>query len=177
MKINVGSKNEVKILAVKESISNYKIFSNVQIEGINANSEISAQPVSMEETIKGAMNRAKNSFKDCDYSFGIEDGLIEVPNTKSNYMNICVCAIYDGQNYHLGLGSAFEHPKKVTNLVLQDNIEITEAFLRTGLIDNPKIGSEEGTIGFLTKGRLPRKEYTKQAIQMALIHIENPNLF
>jgi non-canonical (house-cleaning) NTP pyrophosphatase len=35
------------------------------------------------------------------------------------------------------------------------------------------LGSAEGIIGVLTKGRLTRKEYVKQAITMALINLEN----
>jgi non-canonical (house-cleaning) NTP pyrophosphatase len=37
---------------------------------------------------------------------------------------------------------------------------------------NENIGSEEGAIGILTKGRMTRKEYTKQALRTALIHLE-----
>ena len=40
-----------------------------------------------------------------------------------------------------------------------------------------KIGSGEGLIGILTKGRVSRKDYTKQAIRMAMVQIENPELY
>ena len=76
MKINVGSQNIVKVSAVKEVIENYDFLLNAEVFGLKISSQVSTQPKSLDETIHGAMNRAKNSFKDCNYSFGIEDGLM-----------------------------------------------------------------------------------------------------
>lgn len=177
MKINVGSNNKVKIQAVKEVIRNYDFLSKAKITGIEAPSEVSDQPKSMNETIQGAMNRASNAWSDCHYSFGLESGLMKVPHTKTGYMDFCACAIFDGTNHHLGLSSAFEFPLKVTQLVLGKGLDINQAFYKTGLTKNPELGSAEGAIGFLTKGRLPRKDYTKQAITAALIHLENKELY
>lgn len=177
MRINVGSKTQVKIDAVKETIKDYDFLSNAEVVSVEVDSEISDQPKSIDETIKGAMNRARKAFKNCNYSFGIEDGLMKVQNTKTDYMNICVCAIYDGKQYHIGLSSAFEFPIEVTKLVFAENINIDKAFYKVGLTKNPRIGAAEGAIGYLTKGRLNRKEYTKQGIMMALIHLENSILF
>ena len=85
--------------------------------------------------------------------------------------------IYDGENYHLGLSCAFEFPPKVTQMIYEQDIDANEAFYRCGLTTDRKIGSSEGAIGLLTRGRISRKDYTKQAIQMALIHLENKELF
>ncbi len=177
MKIIVGSKNDVKVEAVKEIIQDYTFLSNSEVVGMEVSSGVSEQPKSIAETITGAMNRAKNTFLNCDYCFGLEDGLMQVPNTKTDYMNVCVCAIYDGQNYYIGLSSAFEFPADVTKLVFEESLDINQAFYKVGLTKNPKVGSQEGVIGILTHGRLLRKEYTKQAITMALIHVEKSKLF
>ena len=177
MRVNIGSRNPVKVLAVKETIQNYSIFTGSDVISLEVPSQISEQPKSLAETIQGAINRAKNSFKNCDYSFGIEDGLMRVPNTKTGFMNVCVCSIYDGSSYNLGLSSCFEYPKEVTKAVLENNIDIDKAMVKEKLTENERIGYSEGTIGFLTKGRLTRKEYTKQAVTMALIHLENKGLY
>lgn len=177
MKINVGSKNKIKIAAVKETIRDYDFLSKAIVTGREAQSEVPDQPQSMKETIQGAISRATNAFTDCHYSFGLESGLMKVPQTKTGYMDFTACAIYDGKQHHLGLSSAFEYPIKVTRLVLNKGLDINQAFFKTGLTDNPKLGSAEGAIGFLTKGRLPRKDYTKQAIATALIHLENKKLY
>ncbi len=177
MKINIGSKNKIKIDAVKDAVMKYKFFCDAELVSVDANSGVGNQPKSLKETIHGAIKRAENSFKECDYSFGIESGLMEVPYTKSGYMDVTACAIYDGKNFHLGLSSSFEYPLKVTELVLSENIEIDEAMHKTNITENKRIGYSEGVVGFLTKGRITRKNYTEQAVMMALIHLENPELF
>ena len=175
MKICVGSTNQVKIEAVREALSEYGL--DAEIISVKASSDVSEQPKSLDETIKGAMNRAKNAFSNCTYSIGLESGLVPIPHTKTGYMDICACAIYDGKEFHLGMSSAFEYPREMTRLVFEENLDIDQAAFKTGLTKNPDVGSEEGVIGILTKGRLLRKDYTKQAVVTALIHLENPHLF
>lgn len=177
MIINVGSKNQTKVDAVKECIAGYPIFDGATIVSSPVSSGVSEQPKSLGETISGAKKRAKNAFSGCDYSVGLESGLMKVPYTKTGYMDVVACAIYDGNEFHIGLSSAFEYPLEMTRLVLEEGLEIDQAAYRTKLTDNPDVGSAEGAIGILTKGRLARKEYTKQAIITALIHIENPELY
>lgn len=177
MKINVGSKNKVKVDAIREVIQDYEFLAKAEVASLEAPSGVADQPKSLEETVRGAMNRARKAFKGCDYSVGIEAGLMKVPNTKTEYMNATMCAIYDGEKYHLGMASAFEYPKEVTRLVVEEGLDINDAFYRAGLTKDSRVGATEGAIGILTKGRLPRKEYTKQAISMALIHLENSKLY
>ena len=177
MRINIASKNPVKIEAVREVLNNYPDLANYEIVGIETKSGVSEQPKSLEETVQGAINRATIVFNGCIYSFGIESGLMRVPQTKTGSMDFCVCAIYDGKDYNLGLSCAFEFPTKVIKMIHEQGIDSNEAFYRAGLTNLQKIGSSEGAIGMLTKGRISRKDYTKQAIQMALIHLENRELY
>ena len=97
---------------------------------------------------------------------------MEVPNTKSGYMDVCVCAIYDGIEFHLGLSSAWEAPKEVSEFILNEGLDMNEAAYKAGLTEDLKIGSAEGLVGIMTKGRLTRKEYTKESIRTAMIHID-----
>ncbi|KKU85785.1 MAG: hypothetical protein UY15_C0022G0012 [Parcubacteria group bacterium GW2011_GWA2_47_9] len=172
MRINSGSKNKIKIDALKEILFDYPYFKNAEIEAVEAPSGVANQPKSLEETISGAMNRAKKAFANCDYSFGLESGLMAVPHTKTGFMDVCVCAIFDGKEFHFGLSSAWEVPASVVRYILEDGLDMNEAAVKAGLTDNPKVGSAEGLIGIMTAGRLPRKEYTKEAIRMALIHMD-----
>lgn len=172
MKIIVGSKNKIKVEAVKEILKEYSHLSGAQVLEIEVPSEVSDQPKSLEETIAGAMNRARNAFGDCDYSFGLESGLMVVPNTKSGFMDVCVCAIYDGNEFHLGLSSAWEAPKSVTEHMVSGGLDMNQAAFKAGYSTNPNLGAAEGLVGVVTKGRLTRKEYTKQSIITALIHLE-----
>ncbi len=173
MKINVGSTNLIKIDALKEILKDYQHLRDAEVTGMDASSGVAEQPKSLDETISGAMGRAKNAFKDCSYSFGIESGLMQVPRTKTGFMDVCVCAIFDGKEFHLGLSSAWEAPKKVTQYMLDEGLDMNDAAFKAGLTKNKKVGSAEGLVGIMTKGRLNRKEYTKEAIRTALIHIDN----
>ncbi len=172
MNIKVGSTNKIKVEAVREILKDYSYLKEANIFSEEVASSVSNQPKSLDETVRGAMNRAQGAFTDCAYSFGIESGLMAVPNTKSGFMDVCVCAIYDGSEYHIGLSSAWEAPKKVTHYMVNEGLDMNQAALKAGLTNNPKVGSAEGLVGVVTKGRLTRKEYTKEAIRTALIHLE-----
>ncbi len=177
MKINIGTTNPSKVDAVKEIISDYPSLKKAQISTIDVPSGVSKQPKGLKEITTGAINRAKSSFKDCDYSFGIESGLMEVPNTKTGFMDICLCCIYDGKETHLGTSCAFELPLEMIKKVKEENLDLSEATYKLGLSKSKNIGAAERIIGILTKNRVSRKEYTKQSIQMALIQIENKELY
>lgn len=172
MKLRIASQNPAKVEALREIIVDYPQLNGAEIVSVETVSGVSDQPKSLEETVRGAMNRCKNVFEDCEYSFGIESGLMEVPNTKSGYMDVCVCSIFDGQECYLGLSSAWEAPQEVAGLMLNEGLDMNQAAHKAGFTQNTKVGSAEGLVGIMTKGRLTRKEYTKEAIRTALIHID-----
>ncbi|VAW32098.1 Inosine/xanthosine triphosphatase [hydrothermal vent metagenome] len=176
MKIAIGTKNKVKVMAVKEILRDYPHLAESESDMHTVDSGVGDQPLSIEETVRGAINRAKNAFNectDCDYSFGIESGLIEVPYTKSGYMDVCIVAIYDGSNTHLGMSSGWEFKDpEMVKLMTEEGLNMTEASNKAGLSTDENLGEAQGAIGIVTKGRVDRKEYTKQALRMALIHID-----
>lgn len=176
MIINIGTKNPIKTEAVKEVFQDYDFLKNSKFIALEVSSEVEDQPKSLDETVRGAMNRAKNAFKNCDLSIGIEDGLMKFPGTRTGYMNICICTIFDGHGFSIGTGPGFEYPPKITELV-KKGMDINQASFELGLTKNPKVGSSEGTLGILTKGRMPRKDCIKYAIVTALIYLENKELF
>ena len=176
MNIKIGSLNPVKIAAVKETLLLYKQFARAVVNGKEVSSEVNAQPFSLEETIRGARNRARNAFEACHYSIGIESGIMHVQYAETQNMDVCACAIYDGVRYHLGLSPAFEYPPTVMQL-LHKGKEVNDAFFELGFALHRKLGNQGGAIGFLTQGLMERKEYTKSAIMMALIPLLRPDLY
>ena len=173
MKINIGSKNQTKVQAVTEALKESKLFKGVDVCPIDVVTEKFGHPVTIDLVVKGAKDRARQVFQDCDYSFGIEGGLIEVPGTKSGYMEMAVCAIYDGQHFHLGLSPGFEWPKSVTELIVKKGLDGSQALRESGFTDHEKIGTAEGGIWIFTHGKMNRMEYNKLSVIMALIHLEN----
>lgn len=174
MKINVGSKNQAKIEAVQEILQDYPHLKDAEVLAVEAKSEVADQPLDLDETMRGAMNRARNAFTDCDYSIGLESGMLPVPHSRTGYMDICICAIYDGKEFYFGTSSAWEFPNKaITDLIINDGLDMSQAINKIGLTSDPNIGANEGAIGILTKNRLTRKAYTKEALRTALIHLDN----
>lgn len=179
MKINVGSQNKTKLAAVQDVVNLYPdFFKDTEINGMAVEIEEFAHPKNIKDTVAGAIERAKKAYSDCEYSIGLEGGLIEVPFSKTGFMEVGACAIYDGKNCHIGLSPAFELPKKVTELIISDEADASQAFKKLGLTEHEKLGAVDGGIvGFLSKGRLTREELTKQSIIMALIQLEHPELY
>ena len=83
MKIIIASRNPIKINATKlafEQMFPNKVF---QFEGVSISSDISDQPMSNNETLKGAINRSNNAKLECmdaDYWIGIEGGVEKIDN-------------------------------------------------------------------------------------------------
>lgn len=176
MIIAIGSTNRAKVAALEETIKHYPSFQEAKILSFSVPSEVADQPMSLHETIRGAKNRAKNAFVACGHchlSFGIESGLMMVPETSTGFLESSICCIFDGKEFYFGQSCAFELPQEILNLIVKDKLDLSQACLRSGVTTNPNLGSAEGFIGILTKGRITRKEYTKQAIVTALIHVEN----
>ncbi|MBS3142533.1 DUF84 family protein, partial [Candidatus Woesearchaeota archaeon] len=105
MILGIGSKNPTKSEAVRLAFTRFGV--PVSCIPKDVNSEVSHQPMTMQETIQGAMSRAKCAYEQCDLSVGLESGLIEVPQAPGGYMAICACAIYHNKRFSLGISPSF----------------------------------------------------------------------
>jgi inosine/xanthosine triphosphatase len=179
MKINVGSQNKGKVAAVRDTVALYpNLFPDAEVTGVDVQVELYGHPKNIEETVAGAIERARQAFVDCAYSVGLEGGLIEVPHTVSGYMEVGACAIYDGKRFVLGLSPAFEWPKRVNDMILQGEGDASVAFKKLGFTEHEKIGAVAGgIIGFLTDGRMPREDFSKYSIMMAIVQLEKAALY
>lgn len=179
MKVGVGTQNKSKIAAVTEAFSNYDEYKKAKIVSCNVDSGVSNQPIGLEETIRGAKNRARAVYEqlDVDFGIGLESGIFLVPYTKSDYMDTTACVIYDGKEFHLGLSSCFEYPKKMIERIFSEKKEITDLALDLGFAKERKFREEGGMIGILTRGVIDRKKYSAQAVHMAIIHLINKDYY
>jgi len=167
--IKVGSGNPVKLEAIRAVMC--VRFPNADFLPVQVASGVSDQPIGLAETLRGAKNRARAAFDACDLSVALESGLVEVPETETGYMNLTACAIFDGREMFLGLGPAFELPRVVTSLVVEEGFELDPAVKRAGLTDNDRIGYAQGIIGILSGGRVTRADYSRPAVSMALVRM------
>ncbi|HIJ11758.1 TPA: inosine/xanthosine triphosphatase [Candidatus Woesearchaeota archaeon] len=176
MKITVGSLNQIKVNAVVELCSEYEILIGANVSGVSVDSGVSEQPQGFDETIQGACNRAKSAFNGC-LGVGIEGGLVSVTyGERERFSKVSVAALYDGTHFYVGMSSLFELPHSV-KVQIEKGETLSKAMHSVQLVGDADLGSREGAIGFLTKGRVPRKEQAKQALRMAMIHIENNKIY
>jgi len=156
------------------------------VYSIKANSKISNQPIGLKTILTGAINRAKYSLnfiidekkiKTNIFGVGIEAGLVEIPYSRTGYMDFQFCAlINEARQISLGAGIAFEYPKFIVNQILQDpEKEIGDIIGK--LANNENLKNETGAISFLSKNTLTRKEILSKAVISALLPFINVNLY
>lgn len=149
----------------------------LEVEGVQVDSGVSDQPLSLEETIRGAKTRAKLAFQDCKYSIGLESRIMHLPESEEKYMDICICAIYDGRRYHIGTSCGYRLPNDVSYSMIDEGLNLNQAMKKHGITVNPRHGAAEGSVGLLTNGRIYRKEHCKQALITALISLEKSEIY
>jgi inosine/xanthosine triphosphatase len=173
----VASENEVKVSAVREVISQYDTLKKLLVTPCTVKTTVNEQPISLEETVIGAKKRAEHVYRKNSLSIGLESGLMLVPTSDDEYMNVCICAIFDGEKHHIGMSCGSRIPKQVSTLIIEEGLNLNQAMKQCNFTDNPKLGSCIGTIGVFTDGRITRKDYCKQCITTALISIDQSRYF
>lgn len=173
MKVIVGSQNPVKIRATHKIMEN--IYGHIQVDSLRVSSGVPDQPIGLDQTIQGAINRAKNAYStEYDLSVGIESGLLETPNTLTGYIDLQWCAIYDGEKITLGVSAGFEYPPSVIAEVLKGGEVGDEMDKLTGIND---LGEKMGAVSYLSRGMLDRIGNTEQCVLMAMIPRMNDVLY
>ena len=178
MRVAVGSLNPVKVEAARLVFERF--FSEVEIKPVEVETSISAQPIGIDQVIKGAVERAYqalSSVTGSDYGVGLEAGLIPYPWTITGYLNHQVCALVDHElKVTLGSSMGFEFPSRVIERLERREVREAEEVMEeiTGI---ERIGESAGAIGYLTKNHVKRLDLSIQALTSALIPRLNPNLY
>ena len=156
--IAIGSTNRIKIQAVKNALNN----ENFKIVSCSALSNVRPQPVSDEETLQGAINRAKDCLQKTESSLaiGLEAGIVFLGE------QVYLChwgAIVDrNNNIYFTNGPLILLPKEYCkDLLGGKNLE--EIMLSSTGIEN--LGSKEGAIGVFTQNRLDREKVLTQIVK------------
>lgn len=115
MKIILGSLSKDKLKILEDYLEENKI-NDFNIIQKKADSEVSEQPLSEQETLLGAKNRAINAFNSeaCNLAIGLEGGLLQIDNL---YHLICVACYYDGSNLYIGTSHPLPLPEEVSSAV------------------------------------------------------------
>jgi inosine/xanthosine triphosphatase len=176
----VASHNPVKIAAAKEGFLRMFPEDEIQVEGISVPSGVPDQPFSSQETLLGAMNRAKAAREkapQADFWVGIEGGVTVEPMgelTKGELWALAWVTVLNKNQVGKGCTGTFALPPQIADLVHQGK-ELGEADdIVFGRINSKQ---ENGAVGLLTENAIDRAAYYIQAVILALIPFKNVNLY
>jgi inosine/xanthosine triphosphatase len=170
--IVVASTNPVKILAALEGFKGMFPQDQFAATGVSVPSGVSDQPMSGEETLTGAMNRAcaARDQHPGDYWIGIEGGL-EIVNGEMECFAWIV--VLSKERTGKSRTATFFLPQEISALV-QQGLELGDADDRVFGLSNSK--QQNGSIGILTEDVITRTSYYEHAVMMALVPFKNPKL-
>ena len=176
MKVFVGSKNPVKIQAVREAFSHF--FEGVEVTGLRVDSKVPSQPVE-EETFEGAKNRAvalrrlaEEKGLDAQFYVGIEGGIMKKDQRWFAFGGLCIMDA--GGRCSLGGSPAFELPPGVKRKIGQ-GAELGDVMDEMTGENNTK--QKGGAIAYFSKGVVNRKALYVQGLVMALVPFLNQALY
>ena len=171
IKIVVGSKNPVKINAAKAAICDILTLAEVQCAGLSAPSQVADQPMTVDETQLGAINRVKycQQHTQADFYVAIEGGVDQFEYGPATFAYV---AIADQKKISIGRSCNLPLPPAIYR-ALEDGEELGDVMDRFFNTDNVK--QKQGAIGLLTNGLATREGVYRQAILLAMapfIHSE-----
>lgn len=172
--IIIGSNNPVKKQATLNGFQKIFPSDQFQISASSAPSNVRSQPLSNQETLQGAINRAFNTktlAPNGDYWVGIEGGIEDIGNDISAYAWVVIL-----NKNHCGKArtGTFILPEIVADLIRQGK-ELGEA---DDIVFNRSNSKQDiGAVGLLTGNILNRTLLYEQAVILALIPFINPKLF
>jgi len=175
MRVIISTTNQAKIKAVEEVFND--VWKDVEFFGCKSDSGISQQPLSEEEGIDGALNRAKGACRhDANAEFWI--GLEGYVDSNEYGMFLAGAVVIISKDGRVGYGTS-------AKVLLPDDIKKEiEAGAELGpLIKklmndvNGEIRHSSGTNGVLTKGLYTRVDEFKDAVKCALARFVSPEFY
>lgn len=183
--VAVGTLNEGKLRACRNGFKEWYSRDDgddfaFSYKGIKVSSGVRDQPIGVEETRKGAVNRARNAYGEVSnettqrvIGMGLESGVLKTND--GVVFDFCVAALYDGKTSRTctGISSMFALPAVVSKRMF--DMGYNGAFKAAGVEPDDK---GDGVLSVLSEGRLSRPLQTKQAIFAAMVsHHDKSGLY
>lgn len=175
MRVVVGSRNIPKRNATEASFKAAFPNEEIAVETVNAESGVCSHPISSEESLKGALNRAVNASKlvhNADYQVGIEGGLLVVADRAWEIGWIAVR--HSSGKISTGLSAGMELGGKILKAVLGGE-ELSEILKNCYGIESA--GNRNGFFGLGTNDLVTRQSAYEQGITFALAPFLHPEFY
>ena len=172
-RVAVGSTNPVKIAAVRAVIR--ELAPGASIDGVRVASMVADQPFGDEETIRGALTRARSAREalGAEIGVGLEGGVVEGADGQMRTCAWAAVASHDGRE-GVGGSLAMLLPEQVATWV-RDGLELGLAMDR--LIDARGTKHGKGAVGILTAGLVDRQRAYEVLVTYALAPLLTPDLW
>jgi inosine/xanthosine triphosphatase len=171
MKIAIGTERAPKVDGIKAGVAACPYLKDVasSIEYIlkSVPSDIADMPLSVEETMTGARNRARNLVKagiDADYYIGIEGGTTSILGKK--YLGGIVYIENRSGEGHFGFSPHMEVPEAVERMLYEEGLELGP--IMAELSGKTDIRSENGSMGAWSEDMLTRQDEFESAFKAAI---------
>lgn len=174
-KIIIGSENPVKIEVARQAFE--QVFPEEKFEflGYRAVSNVSDQPKSDEETLRGAYNRiedCKKKFPDADFWVSQESGIID--DVISMFETSYIVIVSNSGVIGRAKAASFEIPKPIADNI-RGGMELGPAADKLFSVSNSK--QQGSIIGLLTNNLIDRTSTYLQSAIFALLRHKHPNLY
>ncbi|CAM5201479.1 inosine/xanthosine triphosphatase OS=Ureibacillus acetophenoni OX=614649 GN=SAMN05877842_102552 PE=4 SV=1 [Ureibacillus acetophenoni] len=163
MLVSIGTKNRAKSAAITNILNNF--FEQVEYIQLDVPSNVSAQPLSDEETRQGAINRAINSLKQsgAELNFGLEGG-VRIIDGSMYCCNWGALALKDG-TVITAAGALFLLPESIANEIRSGKElgPVMDAYTNEKGIRHGK-----GAIGVFTENLVDRTEMFEHIVKLLI---------
>lgn len=175
MKIIIATENKAKIQATTTIFN--QVYSNVEVISEKFSSGVSEQPLSEEEGIQGAINRAqaaRTKYPEADYCIGLE-GYVDT-NKYGMFLAGIVAVVKNDTEIGIGTSAKMQLPNFLKTK-LEAGMELGP-LIQTLMNDTDNtIRHYDGTCGILTKGLYNRVKEFEDATKCALARFQSPELY
>lgn len=172
-RVVVGSTNPVKIAAARAVVG--RIAPHAEVAGLAVHSTVRDQPVGDEETIRGALARARGALAQsgAELAVGIEGGVVELAG---GAMRTCAWSAVLTADGREGIGGslAMPLPDRVAGWI-RGGMELGDAMDRLVAERGTKHG--RGAVGILTAGIVDRQGAYETLVAYALAPLLTPELW
>lgn len=172
MKVAVGSTNPVKVTAVATMFS--RVWPEAEIAPVAVPSGVRAMPLSDEETITGARNRAASARAELDADFGVGlEGGVQAESFGLVLQGWVV--IVDRHGRH-GIGgcSRLQLPSAIAQRIVTGE-EL--GYIMDDILNDHNTKQKGGAVGALTNNLVVRGEAFATAVAYALAPFVTPDLY
>jgi len=172
--IAVGSTRKPKLAAVREAVDGMSDLlaaeTSIEIVGVEVESGVNHTPLSCEESMRGARQRAerlrqvaKREAKPWNYFVGLEGGLAVIEDGERRVFLESWAYVSDGTRGHFGRSAAVELPEALAEAVFVRGTELSIAIDQ--FAGEAGIRDAQGAWGVLSGNKITRQE----AFRVALI--------